>query len=253
MSKLNITFVGHATFLIDFFGARFLTDANFSKKVLFVPRQQEPGINPRELPDLDAMFITHAHYDHLDLFSYKYFSLKTPLIVPLGLGKFIKKHLPNPVIEIPTWGEVQVGDLRIFSIPVKHRSFRLSGLAWRDITGYVIEKNGYKILFPGDTAYGDHFKQIANLHQIDVALLPIGAYEPRWIMKNRHMNPSDALKAFQDLKAKYFIPYHFGAFRISTEALEEPLYHFEKLCKNESENAIHVLKPGERFECPSKI
>ncbi len=225
MSKLKITFIGHATFLIDFFGFRFLTDANFSKKI-----KQEPTLAPQDLPDLDALFITHAQYDHLDLPSYKYFSLKTPLIMPLGLGAFVSKHLPNPIFEITDWGEIQVGDLRVFSVPVKHQGFKHSDYTCRSSSGYVIEKNGMKILFPGDTAYGSHFKQIANLHNTDIALLPL---------KNKHMNPKDVLHAFHDLKAKHLIPYPLIK---QAEAL------FLEFIQNEKAEQIHLLKPGASFE-----
>lgn len=247
MSKLKITAIGHATHLIEMGGEFLLTDPIFSKKVLFQKRHQEVGIKPEDLPPLSAIVVTHAHYDHLDLFSYKYFSLKTPIVVPMGLGKFMAKFLPNPIVEIPPWSEHHVGGLTIHSIPVKHRGFRLSGLTWRATTGYVFEQENQKILFPGDTAYGEHFKKIATLHKIDVALLPIGSYAPRWFMKHRHMNPSEAVDAFLDLKAGAMIPYHWGVFRISQEELEAPGLWLKNILSEKPELNVKILEPGQSY------
>jgi L-ascorbate metabolism protein UlaG (beta-lactamase superfamily) len=246
--SLKITYVGHATHLIEMDGEFILTDPNFSKKVLFVSRLKEPGIKPEDLPPLSAIAITHAHFDHLDIFSFKYFSLNIPIIVPEGLGKLITKFLKNPVIEIPTWGEHTLNQLHIHSVPVKHHGFRISGLTWRGTTGYIFEKAGKKVFFPGDTAYGDHFKKIANLHKIDVALLPIGGYEPQWFMKHRHMNPAEALQALEDLKADAMIPYHWGTFRISKEAPEAPIVWLNNLLKDKPNPKVKILEPGESFE-----
>ncbi len=247
MSKLKITFVGHATFLIELEGEIILTDPNFSKKVLISKRKQEVGIRPEDLPPLSAIVVTHAHYDHLDLLSYKYFSSHTPIVVPRGLGAFLTKHLKNPVIEISPWSAHQVGGTTLHTVPVKHQGFRLCGLTWRGTTGYVLEKNGVTIFFPGDTAYGDHFTKIANLHKIDVALLPIGAYEPRWFMKHRHMNPPEALQALHDLKANVMIPYHWGAFPISAEPLEAPLAWLQTVVTQKPNQAVPILQPGESY------
>lgn len=247
MSKLKITFVGHATHLIEMDGDFLLTDPLLSKKVLLFPRHQDLGIRPENLPPLKAILVTNAHYDHLDIFSYKYFPLNVPIVVPLGLGKFVAKFLRNPVVELPLWGEHKIGDLTIHSVPVKHRGFRLSGLTWKAATGYVIEKNQGKVFFPGDTAYGEHFKQISGLHTLDAALLPIGSYEPRWLMKRRHMNPAEALQALDDLKAETMIPYHAGAFRFSQENLEAPLEWLNNLLRDKPDPRVKILEPGESF------
>lgn len=247
MSKLKITYVGHATHLIDLEGETFLTDPNFSRKVLFVPRLKEPGLKPEDLPPLTAILVTHAHYDHLDLFSYKYFSLSTPIVAPLGLGKFIAKFLKNPIIEIAPWGEHRIGGVTVHAVSVRHFGFRLSGLTWHSTTGYVLEKDGKCVFFPGDTAYGEHFKKIAHLHKLDVALLPIGAYEPRWFMKYRHMNPAEALEAFRDLGAQTMIPYHWGFFRLSQEDPEAPLQWLKTLLAERPDPNVKILDPGQSF------
>ncbi len=244
---LKITFIGHATFLIEMEDEFILTDPLFSKKVLGFPRHQEPGIKPEALPPLNSILVSHAHYDHLDLFSYKYFSLHTPVMVPLGLGKLLTKFLKNPIVEIPPWSQYAMGEMTIHAVPVKHTGFRLSGLTWKNTTGFILEKNGIKIFFAGDTADGDHFRKIAELHKIDVALLPIGNYEPRWLMKHRHMNPEEAVQAFLDLKAEVMIPYHWGAFRLSQESLEEPGLELKRILKERPGLKVKILKPGESF------
>lgn len=248
MSKPKITYVGHASFLIEMKGKFILTDPNFSKKVLFIPRLKEPGIKPENLPPLTAIAVTHAHYDHLDLFSFKYFSLRTPLIVPKGLGGFMEKFLRNPIIEIPPWSEHTLENIQIYSVPVKHRGFRLSGLTLRATTGYLFKQEEETVFFPGDTAYGEHFRAIANLYKVKTALLPIGAYEPRWIMRNRHMNPEEALKAFEDLKAETLIPYHWGTFRLSSEKPEAPIEWLKNLLKEKPNDKVKILEPGETFQ-----
>jgi len=249
MSKLKITSIGHATNLIEMDGEYLLTDPNFSRKLWIAKREKPPGILPENLPELTAITVTHAHYDHLDLFSYKYFSVHTPIVVPQGLGPFIQKHLRNPVIEIPKEGSARVGGITIHRIPVKHHGFRLCGLTWRDTAGYVFEKNGSTVYFPGDTAYGDgeHFHEVAAKHSINAALLPIGAYAPRWFMKHRHMSPYDALQAFADLKAEVMIPYHWGVFQISAELPEAPREWLEQLLKEKPNAQVKILEPGESW------
>lgn len=247
MSKLKITFVGHATFLIEFEGQTLLTDPNFSKKVLGLPRLQDPGIKPESLPSLSCIAVTHAHYDHLDIFSYKYFPISTPIVVPEGLGALVQKFLPNPITEIAPWSEHRIGSLQIFTVPVKHKGFRIFGLSWRATTGYIFKVGDLSIFFPGDTAYSDHFAEIAKAHKIDIALLPIGAYEPRWFMKNRHMNPEEALKAFEDLKARVMIPYHWGTFRVSAEKPKAPLEWLQKILSEKPDERVKILQAGESY------
>lgn len=244
MSKLKITFVGHATFLIEIEGETILTDPNFSNKILGLSRLQAPGIKAEDLPALTAIAVTHGHYDHLDIFSYKYFPLQTPILVPDGLGKLIQKFLPNPVTEIAPWSEHKVGNIQVYTVPVKHQGFRLSGLTYRGTTGYIFKKGDLSIFFPGDTAYSEHFSEIAKAHKIDIALLPIGAYEPKWFMKNRHMNPEEALKAFGDLKARIIIPYHWGSFRISAETAQAPIEWLQKILSEKPDERVKILQPG---------
>lgn len=248
MSKLKITFVGHATFLIEMDGESILTDPNFSNKILGMPRLQPPGIKPENLPPLNAITVTHGHYDHLDIFSYKYFSTQTPIVAPEGLGDFFRKFLPNPVTEISPWSEHKIGNIQVFTVPVKHQGFRLSGLTYRSTTGFIFKKDDCSIFFPGDTAYSDHFTEIAKAHKIDIALLPIGAYEPQWLMKKRHMNPEEALKAFEDLKARVMIPYHWGAFRFSAEKPEAPLEYLQKILGEKPDERVKILQAGQSYE-----
>lgn len=244
MSKSKITYIGHATFLIEMDGQFILTDPNFSKKTLLSKRLQEPGMKPENLPDLTCIAISHANYSHLDFFSFKYFSLKTPIIVPHGLGKFLQKFLRNPIIELPPWGEHLFGDLKINSVPVKHTGFRWSGLRWRESSGYLFTKSDQTIYFPGDTAYSDHFREVSNLHNIDIALLPIGNSEPRWWMKNRKMNPKESLRAFKDLKAKLMIPYHWGTFHSPFLQPDKSLEIFKEEIKNQKIENVKILEVG---------
>lgn len=244
MSKLKITFIGHASFLIEMRGENILTDPNFSQTVLGVKRVHPPGIKPEDLPALNAIAVSHGHYDHLDIFSYKYFSTHTPLVVPKGLGDFFKKFLPNPVTEIEKNGSHHIGKVQVITVPVKHQGFRLSGLTHRGTTGFIFKSDDLSVFFPGDSAYSEHFSEIAKAHKIDIALLPIGAYEPRWLMKKRHMNPEEALQAFADLKARVMIPYHWGSFRLSAEMPLAAIERLQELLAVKPDPRVKILQPG---------
>lgn len=246
MEKNFIQFVGHACVQVTLNDHHFLIDTNFSNRILGIKRQGKVGIDLKNLPDISALLVTHAHYDHLDLFSYKYFSQKKTIVAPVGLGHLINRFLHNPVVELETGKTFEAGPVRITAVPTKHHGFRLSGLRYTHCNGYVIQGTHKTIYHPGDTAYGDHFREIGQKFKIDVALLPIGAYRPRWIMKNRHMNPAEAIQAFQDLGAKTMIPIHWGSFRIALDTVEEPLQLLQRDFRVIADSSfLKILQPGE--------
>lgn len=249
MSSDRIQFVGHACFWITLDDHHFIVDANFSKKILnLVGRHDAIGIDLKNLPDFSACLVTHAHYDHLDIFSYKYFPQETPLITPPEVGGFMRRFFHNPVCELKTGEEKQVGPVKITALPVKHTGFRWSGLRYTRCNGYLLQGSQHTVFCPGDTAYGDHFKEIGRTHQVDVACLPIGPIRPRWFMKPRHLDPADALKAFEDLSAKTMIPYHWGAFRLGLDGVLEPLNELKNLIEgNPVGERVKILQPGESF------
>lgn len=247
MSKLKITFIGHASFLIEMGGENILTDPNFSQKVLGAQRLDKPGMKPEDLPPLKVIAVSQGGRDHLDLFSYKFFSTHIPLAVPEGLGDFFRKFMPNPVTEIAENGVHSFGDLQILALPIPKSLLCFRGPRHHASTAFIFKCGGLSIFFAGDSGYGNHFSKIAKTHSIDVALLPIGSYEPRWLMKNRHMNPEEALQAFSDLKARMMIPYHWGSFQLSGETPLTPLEKLKKLLSEKPDEKVKILQVGESY------
>ncbi|NPA57571.1 MAG: hypothetical protein GXO19_07570 [Epsilonproteobacteria bacterium] len=227
-----LLWLGHGSFYIRIGGVGILLDPVFGH-IPFHKRLTPLPIDPTTL-GVDLILISHGHYDHLDLASLAPFDL--PIITPIGLGHYIPG---KKTIELGWWEEVELEGVRIRSLPAKHWHQR--GLFDRNRAlwcSFLIED----LFFCGDSAYSGHFRTIGEKCRIDTALLPIGAYEPRQIMAENHMDPHQAYQAFLDLGAERFIPYHYGTFILSDEPVDEPLRWIEKLA--EEEKRIEILSPG---------
>lgn len=247
-----ITYLGHATTLIEIGGLRILTDPVFSNHLLGLKRHSAPIQNPEQI-NPDVVLISHAHFDHLDLPSFRYIKMSVPIITPRGLAPLIAKAYQNPVIELETGASHRLNQqTTVRGVPIKHPSFRCLGLRYRGSQGYLIEAAGKSVLFLGDSAFvPDLKKDLAGLSP-DCALLPIGAYEPRWFMQARHMNPEEALRCFELIGAKVMIPIHWGTFRLSLETLKAPLERLEALkAKKKHCGKIHVLQHGQSLTLDS--
>ena len=248
-----ITYIGHATTLIEVGRSRILTDPNFSSKVLLVKRSQPIQFDPGTLGNISAIVISHAHFDHLDLNSFKYIKSSVPVFTPSGLADLIGKFVRNPIIELSHWVRHKLPDgTEISAVPAKHAGFRWSGLSYRSSNGYLIADSLSAVYFAGDTGYGPHFKEIAKFagmaKPIDIALLPIGGYSPAWFMRSRHLDPVEALQAFLETGAKHMIPIHFGMFKLSLERLSEPAEWLSRLAvERELIEQVHILNSGEIF------
>ena len=233
---LRISFVGHATFLIQMAGRNILTDPIWSERASPVPfagprRYNPPGIRFDDLPPIDAVLISHNHYDHLDLPTLaRLWSRDRPRIVaPLGNDAVIRMQHPDIAVTALDWGdraELAPG-LQVFVEPAHHWSARSATndrnhALW---ASFALRGAGRSVYFAGDTGFagGRHFESIAARHSgPDVALLPIGAYEPRWFMAPQHMNPEDAVRAFQILGARSALGFHWGTFRLTGEGVDQP-------------------------------
>lgn len=205
----RITYLGHSTVHIESGDLSLLTDPVFCNRFFWMRRQETLPFKPEEIKPPSVIFISQAHYDHLDISSFKYFSAKIPVVAPFGLGKFVSKFIQNPVIEVKTGDtlEIQTG-IRVTGFAVNHRSFRLSGLGYRESMGYWIDLHGKKIFFTGDTAYREDFKQFQNT---DIALVPIEPCRPQWLMRPWLMTSDEIIRLLQDLNAKVTIPIHWHA------------------------------------------
>ena len=249
MSMLAITYIGHATTLIEFEGVTLLTDPNFGKRVFFAKRIEPLTYDPGKLPDLSAIVISHAHLDHLNISSFKYIKSSVPVFVPAGLGRFISKFVKNPIIELNHWATHKLpGGTEITATEARHAGFRWTGLRYRQCNGYIM-KSTERVFFAGDTGYGQHFKEIGRLHApLDAAILPIGGYAPRCFMQKRHLNPAEALEAFTDLGARYMIPIHHGTFKLSTEKMTQPAEWLVRLsCERGLAEKLRIPKSGEKI------
>jgi L-ascorbate metabolism protein UlaG (beta-lactamase superfamily) len=218
----RLTWVGHASWLVQLDGVSLLIDPVFSHRVgPGVRRQVPPGLELERLPGIAAQLVTHNHYDHLDVPSLK--AVRQPVVAGLGLARFFAARGLS-CTELEWWGETRVGNVSVRFVPSQHWSRR--GLNDTNDTlwgGFVIEGSSARIYHSGDTAYFEGFSEIGKrCGPIDAALLPIGAYEPQWFMGKQHMNPEEAVRAFNDMGARELVAMHWGTFRLTDEPMDEP-------------------------------
>ena len=223
-ARLSVLWIGHATALIQIDDKLILTDPVFTTTVgQLSKRLVEPGFDAENLPALDAVLISHLHFDHLSLGSLSMIEPKVRMLLMPRTGVTYLTDFDFPVLELRTWQAYEKDGLRITATPVLHLGFRygLDG-DWMNegFTGYVIEYHGLKVYFGGDTAYDQ--KLFVDTGQrfpdLDVALLPIGPIEPRDFMRRVHVDPGEAIQAFFDLGAKRMVPVHYDTFVNSTDA-----------------------------------
>lgn len=226
------TYIGHATLLLRFAGFNVLTDPMFSLRAspfaaLGPKRVRAPAIPMTDLPKIDAVCLSHNHYDHMDLPSLEALRARgnPPIVTGIGNGAYLAARGIAQVIELDWWESAEpVPGLKITYVPVQHWSRRrfwdTNRMLWG---GHVIEANGARAFFAGDTGYPAQFRAIAQrCGAPDIALLPIGAYEPRWFMSMQHMNPEEAVRAHLDLAARVSIAMHFATFCMTDEAFGAP-------------------------------
>jgi N-acyl-phosphatidylethanolamine-hydrolysing phospholipase D len=222
----SVTWIGHATLLVQANGVSVLTDPIFSERISgFVRRLAPPGVALEHLPPLDLCVISHNHRDHLDEPSVLALGRDVQFAVPLGLGNWMRRRGFRRVLELDWWQTAEfAAGARVTLVPAQHWSQRSLGDANTTLWGgFVIETRAARFYFAGDTGYPAAFQEIgARCPGIDYALLPIGAYEPRWFMQPQHMSPADAASAFRELGARFLVPMHWGTFRLTDEPLDEP-------------------------------
>jgi L-ascorbate metabolism protein UlaG (beta-lactamase superfamily) len=236
--QIAITFVNHATFLIQTGGLTILTDPVWSERAspfrrIGPRRVREPGVAFDDLPRIDIVLLSHNHYDHLDVATLARLRRRfTPTVLAAaGDGRLLRPLGFARLHELDWWDAIELNDaLKITFVPTQHFSAR--GLfdqrksLWG---GYMIETRGRRVLFGGDAGYSTHFADIrTRLGAPDIAMLGIGAYEPRWFMQPLHMNPAEAVRAHRDLGAKQSIGMHFGTFQLTTEAFDAPKADLER-------------------------
>lgn len=244
---MKITWGGHATTLISIESHTIITDPNLLKRMFWFKRHSKPGLEQTALDAVTDIIISHAHFDHLDKTTLHRLPRKATAFVR-GQISDIVQPIGFPTESMELWETYTTDDMKVTCLPVVHLPGRTIGDSKKYLpASFMIECEGKTIYFAGDTAYGSHFKQIAEkFPNIDVALMPIGAYAPRWMMQSTHVDPHEALQAFIDLRAKEFVPIHWGTFRLSTEPLNDP----PKVLLAAAEAAgladrMHILQSGE--------
>ena len=244
--KLDITYIGHSTTLIELDGFNLITDPIFSNRALISKRLVAPGMNFSDLPAIHCILVSHAHLDHLDRPTLRKFDKDIPIVIPSRTRPLIKRLGFKKIVELSFWEGTRIGEVEIISMPAKHFSRRWLVDVKRGYCGFMIRNERKTIYFAGDTGYFPGFIEIGKKFQIDVALIPIGAYHPRVTLRHYHVNPMEAVKAFQDLGAKHMVPIHWGTFRISAEPIDAPLKWLETIIAAENlQNSITILKHGE--------
>jgi L-ascorbate metabolism protein UlaG (beta-lactamase superfamily) len=227
-----ITFIGHSTFLVQTRSGNLITDPVFAMRAgpfAFVgPRRvRRPAVALDDLPPIATILLSHNHYDHCDLDALQALRKRfhPQLITPVGNAKLLHSVRMTDVQELDWWDEAPQSPFAVQLTPAQHFSARTPFDRNRALWGgFVFSAGARRIFFAGDTGYGGHFRDIrARCGTIHAALLPIGAYEPRWFMKDMHMNPAEAVQAHEDLGSPRTVAMHFGTFQLTAEAIDEPV------------------------------
>jgi len=248
----RVTWLGHASFLVQLDGVSLLLDPALMDRMGpagVIGRNVAPALRPDQLPRIDASLVSHNHYDHMDLPTLK--AVGAP--VASGLGSERLFHREGMLfVPMKWWQSIQVKGVTVTFVPAQHFSQR--GLGDRDRAlwgGFVIRGSAATIYHAGDTGYFSGFREIGRrFPDIDAALLPIGAYDPRWFMKPVHVDPEEALQAFEDLGARTFVAMHWGTFKQSDEPLDEPPQRVEaeRVRRRLPAERVRVLAVGESIE-----
>lgn len=255
--EVVITFVNHATVLVQLAGLNVLTDPVWSDRTspftwLGPKRVRPPGLPWENLPKIDVVLVSHNHYDHLDLPTLKRLSdrFAPKIFVPLGDGPLLESADIQNVTELDWWQEVAFSaNSKIIFTPTQHWSARGLFDRRKSLWGsYVIAHGSRRVYFGGDAGYSSHYKSIFDrLGPMDFSMLPIGAYEPRWFMKDHHMNPEEAVQAHLDLKSKVSMGVHFGTWQLTDEGIDEPVQALSEARRklNVPDDHFLTLKEGE--------
>src|SRR5580698_489387 len=219
--ELGLTFIGHASFFVQIGGQNVILDPNFARWLFVLKRLRQPGVRLRDLPPIDLVLVTHAHFDHLHRPSLRAIvqharirhAAPPTIVVPHHVLDLVSDLGFGDVVELDWWNSYHYRDLAVTHVPSRHWGARIIKDSHRGYGGFVLKAGKHSVYHAGDTAYFPGFREIGRRLSPDVALLPIGAYNPSQY-RNVHTNPADAMQAFLDLKSRWMVPMHYGTFRL---------------------------------------
>src|SRR5215471_4053963 len=263
-SAAVVTFIGHSTFLIQTETGNILTDPMYSERAgpfnLLGPRRvRQPAVRYEDLPPIAVVLLSHNHYDHCDLPTLGWLATRfDPIVVtPVGNGRLARRAGLQRVEELDWWQQTATAKVPITLTPARHFSARTPFDRNRALWGgFHIAAGNTRIYFAGDTAYAPFFGDVRRrLGPIDLALLPIGAYEPRWFMQAVHMNPAEAVQAHQDLEASQSLAMHFGTFQLTAEGIDEPVRDLADALRSSgvAPSCFRTLAFGESFRVEPRV
>ena len=255
---MRVTYIGHATLLIEIGNRRLLTDPNFDSSLGgFLPRVSPPGIALRDLPTLDAILLTHAHADHLSFRSLRQLPSTLPLFAPPAVAAWLVRLGYSQARPLPADGRATVGDVVIHAAAARHKGSRYSFDRWRSATNmYLLDAGTESCFFAGDTALTPDTDRLVReiIHSdsraLSIAFLPIG-HAPWWKpgFRRGHLTAADALVLFERLQADYLVPYHWGTFNHVTSTAYDAIDRLRVLVAGyQHRSNVRILEPGESFE-----
>ena len=250
--QLGVTFIGHSSFFLQLGGRNLLVDPNFARWIFILKRLRRPGLRLRDLPPIDAVLVSHAHFDHLHRPSLREIARLTrwktgkrpAIIVPRHVRDLVSDLGFGKIVELDWWQSCQLGSIEITHTPARHWGARIVRDMHRGYGGYVLRAGKHSLYHAGDTAYFSGFREIGERLHPELALLPIGAYHPA-SYRNVHTSPEDAVQGFVDLGARWMVPMHYGTFKLSHEPVDEPVARLKADARRLGiEKKVFVLEEG---------
>jgi L-ascorbate metabolism protein UlaG (beta-lactamase superfamily) len=257
-----VTFIGHATFLIQSGDVTVITDPVYSQRASPVQfagpkRVRQPGVRFDDLPPITTVLLSHNHYDHCDLAALRAIEQRDhpQFITPLRNGALLRRAGAQRITELDWWQETALPSLHVTCTPAQHFSARTpfdrNRMLW---AGFYLRLGTHRIYFVGDSGYAPHFSDIhRRLGAPDLSCIPIGAYEPRWFMKDIHMDPAEAVQVHADLGSRQSVAMHFGTFQLTPEGINEPPRQLAEVleARNIAASAFRVLEAGASVRLPA--
>src|SRR6202171_431471 len=250
--QMGVTFIGHSSFFVQMGGQNVVIDPNFARWLFVLKRLRQPGLKVRDLPAIDLVLVTHAHFDHLHRPSLRAIvqhnlrerGTAPAIIVPSHVSDLVSDLGFSEIIELDWWKNSRHGNLSVTHVPSRHWGARILKDSHRGYGGFFLKAGKHSVYHAGDTAYFAGFREIGRRLSPELALLPIGAYNPPQF-RNVHTSPADATRAFLDLKARWMVPMHYGTFRLSHEPIDEPLQLLDQEARSAGiKDRVVVMEEG---------